>query len=660
MNCFYHKILKSAPCFHVLSLLCLFWPAGASAGAPSLTRDELQAGRAAEVLLQWYNPGDGLWKTTSWWNAANALTALIEYSKRTGSEEYWPVIANTFDRCKEFELFDPALGKNKLIRNFLNPWWDDEGWWVLVWLDAYDLTGEPRYLEMARTIFEDMTLGWDDVCGGGVYWKKPNIGKHTITNELFLLAAIRLHQRSPAMARGRTYLQWATATWQWLETHGIVNGENLVENGLDDRCELQKGALYTYNQGIILGGLVELGMVTQNPSLIERARKIATAATGKLIYPNGILKEAGEPEINGDSSQFKGVFMRYLARLYALTADPLFADFIRRNAGAIWELARDPKTDQLGALWCGPCDGADAARQSSALDGLNAILALGARNGKALAPTKPDSSSAKVRVMTWQVGPSLDATQSDQGALAQRVKKHAPDVLALQGLQNYTVERLSAEAAEWGHGYAVFFAKGGGRAVPMGLTSRRPIILQEKLGRDMSHGLLHGRTYGIEFLALQLSAEDGEERRAESKRIVFRIQQLLQTGREAIVLGDFNALSPFDAALYPRGRREAGRPGIAAPDNGPDYSVMSLYLGCTLVDLGAQAPGAPADRITWFAPKGWRPPPQPVPGYSRERIDYILATPGVAARAGRCRVLTGERDRSGSGHQPIIVDLEGG
>ena len=84
---FHHKILQSAPCFHVFALLFLFASAFGSWGAPCFSRDELRAGRAAEVLLQWYNHGDGLWKTTSWWNAANALTALIEYSQRTGSEE---------------------------------------------------------------------------------------------------------------------------------------------------------------------------------------------------------------------------------------------------------------------------------------------------------------------------------------------------------------------------------------------------------------------------------------------------------------------------------------------------------------------------------------------------------------------------------------------
>jgi predicted alpha-1,6-mannanase (GH76 family) len=68
--------------------------------------------------------------------------------------------------------------------NFLNSYYDDEGWWAIAWIKAYDLTQEPRYLSMAETIFADLTKGWEtETCGGGIWWKKPAEYKAAIQNE---------------------------------------------------------------------------------------------------------------------------------------------------------------------------------------------------------------------------------------------------------------------------------------------------------------------------------------------------------------------------------------------------------------------------------------------------------------------------------------------
>jgi predicted alpha-1,6-mannanase (GH76 family) len=334
-----------------------------------------RAARAARVLQQWYDVEAGTWKTTSWWNAANALTTIIRYTDLTGDPTYRPVISNTFERCKEFVVKGEKPEEDWVCRNFVNAWYDDAGWWVIVWLDAYDLTGEHRYLEMAKLTFADMTQGWDDVCGGGVYWKKPKIGKHTITNGLFLIGAARIHQRSPGeLVGGRSHLQWAKDAWRWLRDSKLVNDDHLVENGLNDNCILETGAHYTYNQGVVIAGLLELGRATEDKALIELAGKIASTSMRKLVNQEGVLREFHEPNLTGDSSQFKGVYIRHLATLYKVTGDTEIKAFIERNAQAIWTRARNESTDEIGGLWTGPFDMADAARQSSALDALNAAI----------------------------------------------------------------------------------------------------------------------------------------------------------------------------------------------------------------------------------------------------------------------------------------------
>ena len=47
--------------------------------------------------------------------------------------------------------------------------YDDQGWWGLAWLKAYELTGDKAYLFKAVQAFEWMVRGsWDDSqCGGG-------------------------------------------------------------------------------------------------------------------------------------------------------------------------------------------------------------------------------------------------------------------------------------------------------------------------------------------------------------------------------------------------------------------------------------------------------------------------------------------------------------
>jgi predicted alpha-1,6-mannanase (GH76 family) len=119
---------------------------------------------------------------------------------------------------------------------------------------------------MAEVIFADMTTQWDTTtCGGGVWWSKDlkrSAYKNAITNELFLQIAASLANRVTDPARKAQYLAWARKEWSWFSASGMINSGNMINDGLNatnpGACTNNKRATWSYNQGVILGGLVEL------------------------------------------------------------------------------------------------------------------------------------------------------------------------------------------------------------------------------------------------------------------------------------------------------------------------------------------------------------------------------------------------------------------
>lgn len=314
---------------------------------------------AASVLQKWYNH-KGLWDTTGWWNAANCVEAIENVIAAENGGSYLKVLDKTF--------------RDNGGRNFLNEYYDDEGWWALAWIRAYDLTGETKYLNMSKIIFADMAGGWDSHCEGGIWWRKDRRYKNAIANELFLLAAIRLHQRTPGDDGTDSYLNWANRECEWFNKSGMINPQHLVNDGLNRSCENNGRTTWSYNQGVIVGGLVELYKSTGDTKYLNEAEMIADAAISALNNGSGILRELCEPDGcgGGDVPQFKGIFIHNLAYDYDLTRKPMYYQFLISNARSIWANDRDI-TNRFGLRWDGPIDGVDAARHSSAMMSISAL-----------------------------------------------------------------------------------------------------------------------------------------------------------------------------------------------------------------------------------------------------------------------------------------------
>src|ERR1039458_5894441 len=189
--------------------------------AAASSSDEIQlasdrAAVAAAAVQRFYDPATGLFCSGDgdcWWWSANELTSLIDYSRQVKSTAVLADVATTYTAARYRGPQQDTIGP------FLDTWTDDDGWWGLAWVDAYDYakTYDPahadRYLALARSIFAYMASQWETSdCGGGLWQnQKTTHTKDAIATELFLSLATSLSRRTGE----RAYVEWALHEWTW-------------------------------------------------------------------------------------------------------------------------------------------------------------------------------------------------------------------------------------------------------------------------------------------------------------------------------------------------------------------------------------------------------------------------------------------------------------
>jgi predicted alpha-1,6-mannanase (GH76 family) len=275
-----------------------------------------------------------------------------------------------------------------------------------------------QYLNASVWIWESMKLSWDpDSCGGGLWWGITNHYKNAIANELFLALAagianaLALNSSSAfhrhagvSFASAEHYYQWAVKVEHWfVRTSGMINAAGLINDGLTADCRNNGGTTWTYNQGVILGGLASLFVYDGNASHLAEAWYLlnSTLHSALVGQRDHVLRESceGSNSCDGDQCQFKGILMRnvaQLARAMNATKDPYSASFpsffplqaaqtaieqfLDFNVESIctYDVGNGTEAGMLGLLWTGPFETsfAGACTLSSALDCVVAQLAL--------------------------------------------------------------------------------------------------------------------------------------------------------------------------------------------------------------------------------------------------------------------------------------------
>lgn len=255
------------------------------------------------------------------WYWANAAYLMIDYQRLTGDKPFYAK-----------ELADILQRNSNLV--YGKDFFDDEGWWVLTYIAAYENSGNKTYLSNAEHLSADMHhRGAQHVCGGGsggIYWDAGRTQVGSIANELYITINAKLYLLTHKMK----YKHRAEDGWRWFVHSGLLSPDGTIADHYmikAGKCGDRVNWHYSYNNGVILSGLVSLYKINHDQKLLSTAKTIAKRGLD-IFTKNGVLTETcNNPYLCADDAfLFKGIFAYNLA-YFALNAnDNQFKDQIKK------------------------------------------------------------------------------------------------------------------------------------------------------------------------------------------------------------------------------------------------------------------------------------------------------------------------------------------
>jgi predicted alpha-1,6-mannanase (GH76 family) len=327
----------------------------------------------ASAYLAAASPTNG--SLTGYWTFAQAFDAVLDGAERTGGAH--------------FAGWIEGLYNDQNARGWSRDFYDDENWMTLALLRAYDLEGDARYLDEAKTLYADIEAAWDTTCcgahPGGIWWDRPHTQKATASNAGPVISGVRLAARTG----DAHYLAFAEQVYDYWLANMIDPTTHAVTDHITPSGQLYHYK-FTYNEGLVIGAAVALYEATNDSKYLDDAHGVAgyMLAHETVSTPDGtVLFDGTNTSCGNDCSQFKGIGYRYLQTLYE--ADPSHAEYaavLDASAHAIWDLARGGG-DLFATDWAGPAPSSALINAES-----SAAMAL-SRYASSLGPDPEPASS---------------------------------------------------------------------------------------------------------------------------------------------------------------------------------------------------------------------------------------------------------------------------
>jgi len=246
-----------------------------------------------------------------------------------------------------------------------------------------------------------------------------------------------------------------------------------------------------------------------------------------------------------------------------------------------------------------------------------------------------------MKLATWNV----NGIRARETQLCDWLERDRPDVVCLQELKAEPAQipercKVQDYHVYW-HGARAY--SGVSLHIRKGLLDVEPAFSHPEF--DMETRIVQA-TLGNLVLASVYVPNGGKDYPAKLDflvKLIEWVKRVHAAGQELILCGDIN-VTRAEIDVHPR-ERKLGVIGQRPEER----ELFALLLGEYLVDVG-RAVDPDNDRLfTWWAP--WRNLRQRNIGW---RIDYILASRTLAARASSCVVLA---DVGTSDHAPVVMTL---
>ena len=227
---------------------------------------------------------------------------------------------------------------------------DDHGHLGLMLLDAYEATGDARFLKPARRAADFLIRGrvWDQTFGGGFWWYtgRGNTieGKPAQANGL----AVDLFGQLFGLTGEARYREWALRTLRWLDERlydseaGLYRWSRHYRDLGRKRGEVLARRFFNYDQGIIIEALLTLYRhVDPNPAYVERARALAERLGPAFWHrpEGGFNLESG---VECVVAIYGSWLTPSLLALYEVDRDDRWLRLARRNVDAMDRYLRTP------------------------------------------------------------------------------------------------------------------------------------------------------------------------------------------------------------------------------------------------------------------------------------------------------------------------------